>query len=370
MNKLIHGGDIYTAEEKGREVLDFSANINPLGISENVREAVRKSIDKCSNYPDPLCRKLRKALAEKSKKDEDYLIFGNGAADLIFRLVLAEKPKKAILLAPTFAEYEQALNTVNCEVEHYYLSSDNSFRLDEAFINLIDSKVDMVFLCNPNNPTGQLIDGKILLRVIEKCNTLNIRLLLDECFIDFVKEPISCTMIECIEKNKTLFVLRSFTKNYAIPGLRLGYGLCSDKELLVKMSEQGQPWNVSLLAQEAGIQALAEDGYLEESRKIVIAEREWLTVELMALNYKVFIPESNYIFFSIIENANSIGDEFKEAYINSFQKDLEEENILVRCCANYRGLEKGYFRIAVRNQNENMILIDALKRREKEWQKR
>ena len=370
MGKLIHGGDIYTAMDQGKEVLDFSANINPLGIPNSIKEAVIHSIDMCVNYPDPLCRKLGKELASKLNTSEEYLTFGNGAADLIFRLVLTEKPKKALLLAPTFAEYEQALKTVECDVEHYQLSADNSFGLDDDFLNHINEGLDIIFLCNPNNPTGQLIEQSLLIKIVEKCQSLNIRLMLDECFIDFVKEPDNHTMINFIKEKDTLFLLRSFTKSYAIPGLRLGYGICSDKELLTKISEQGQPWSVSLLAQEAGRQALSEDAYLQDSRNIIFEERSFLVNELSALGYQTFVPESNYIFFSIIENANKLDDELKEDYIDSFQNDMEKENILIRCCANYIGLKKGYFRIAVRNHKENTILVDTLKRREEEWQKR
>ena len=366
MKKIIHGGDIYShleqSTDKEQSLIDFSANINPLGLPEGVRVSIIESLDKCANYPDPLCRNLKNALSEKYSISQNNVILGNGASDLIYRLVLAKKPKKAMVLAPTFSEYEQALNAVGCQVATHLLTQERMFTLDNNFPNILDGSLDMLFICNPNNPTGLLVEKNLMVEVLDKCSRYNILLIIDECFIDFVKEPGRFTLKSMIQEKKNLFILCAFTKTYAMPGLRLGYGLCNDEELLEKMYAIWQPWNVSLVAQLAGLQALKEDDYLEKSRLIVLNEQIFLKEKLSNFGFEVYPSESNYIFFRIpLEKTYE--------YIDSFESDLANEGILVRSCANFTGLDNSYFRIAVRTREENEMLIDAIKKREDEWQK-
>lgn len=365
MTKLVHGGDIYTAMENGikqEDILDYSANINPLGMPEGVKTAVAGALDKCDHYPDPLCRKLSEAVAEKEGISKDYLIFGNGAADLIFRLVMAKSPAKAMVLAPTFAEYETALSLVKCEISRYQLKEKEGFALTEDFISCITDELDMIFLCNPNNPTGRQIDQDLLERIINVCKAKDVLLVVDECFIDFLEKPDKVTVRGHIADNPNLFILRAFTKNYAMPGLRLGYGICSDSGLMEAIADTGQPWSVSLVAQEAGLQALKEEEYLESARQLIFAERENLVKGLEKLGYTVFKPAANYIFFKLKQAEDT-------EYVDSFIEDMSREGILIRSCENYHGLAKGFFRIAVRKKEENLILLDKLNRRELAWQK-
>lgn len=365
--QLIHGGDIYTAECQGKKrdtLLDFSANINPLGLPKGVKDAVSEALDMCHCYPDPLCRELCQAVAEQQQVPPDFLIFGNGAADLIFRLVTARKPKKALLPAPTFAEYEQALKTAGCAVSRYMLQETDGFALKEEFLfHLEETEPEMVFLCNPNNPTGRLIEPSLLRRIAEVCRKQGVLLVVDECFLDFLEEPEQHTVKDLAADHSCLFILRAFTKNYAMPGLRLGYGICSDRTLLDEMFEAGQPWSVSLVAQQAGLRALKEDTYLQQARELVFREKVRLTSGLEKLGYKVFAPAANYIFFRLEEKADPL-------YHSSLAEDLKEEGILIRSCANYKGLTEGYFRIAVKQEEENKALLAALDRREALWQKR
>ena len=224
--KLTHGGDIYTYKEMfKREALDYSANINPLGMPRGVKEALIESIDSWANYPDPLCRKLKYDLAENEKVDNEYIILGNGAADIIFRLVYALKPKKAIVLAPTFSEYEEALTSVECKVQYHYLKEEDGFLLRDDFIECISDEIDMVFICNPNNPTGELVSIELLEKILKRCREKDVMLVMDECFNDFIEEPERYTMKNYLKENKNLFILKAFTKIYAMAGLRLGYGL-------------------------------------------------------------------------------------------------------------------------------------------------
>lgn len=351
MKKLTHGGDIYSQGS----IIDYSANINPLGLPEGVKKAVIESLDLCVNYPDPLCRELTAAVAQKEALNPDYLIFGNGAADVIFRLVLAKAPKKALVTAPTFSEYESALEAVGCPVSHHMLQEEEDFVVRGNLLTAITEDTEILFLCNPNNPTGIPMDRQLLLDVLKKCVEKNVLMVVDECFLAMTEE---ISLKDKVADYKNLFILRAFTKDYAMPGLRLGYGICSDGELLNRMFTVGQPWSVSLPAQKAGVQALKEDAYREESKNLIAQERMYLVGELKALGYKVYPPSANYIFFRV------------ETGKESFYENLCKAGFLVRDCSNYEGLEKGYFRIAVKKREDNEKLVEALKEREEKWQRR
>lgn len=354
MANLIHGGDIYSAREKGIEdILDFSANINPKGLPERVKQSIIDGLDSCVNYPDPLCRQLTSAISEFEKIGTESIICGNGAADIIFRFALALKPKKALVLAPTFAEYEIALDTVGCETVHYELKEDEGFIVNEEYLDVLDSSYDAIFLCNPNNPTGQLVSKELLEKILKICKEKEIIMVLDECFIEFVNDFEKYTMTSYIEKCKNLFILKAFTKSYAMPGLRLGYGLCGNRELLKQITDMGQPWAVSVPAQIAGIQALKETVYLEESLKEIWKERAYLVAELNKLGIKNYNPAANYILLRV--------DETSSYEVSTFKEKLLEKGIIIRDCSNYVGLKEGYYRIAVKSHSANERLINALK---------
>ena len=185
MNKHIHGGNIYTYQD----CLDFSANCNPLGTPESVKEAVRDSLEHLGDYPQVGYAPLKEALGEYEDMDPEHIICGNGAAELIFSLCQAVRPKRALIPVPTFAEYEQALASVGCEVEHVLLREEDTFQMQESFIDGLHRDLDMVFLCNPNNPTGILTDREFLFRVLRNCRELGILLVVYECFLYFIKEP-------------------------------------------------------------------------------------------------------------------------------------------------------------------------------------
>ncbi|MFV0518323.1 MAG: threonine-phosphate decarboxylase CobD [Aminipila sp.] len=355
MANLVHGGDIYSAREKGmNEILDFSANINPKGLPKRVKEAINACLDSCVNYPDPLCRELVAAISEFEEIDRKNIICGNGAADIIFRLVLALKPKKAMVLAPTFAEYEQALETVGCNTTHFMLKEQEDFAIDEVeYLSALDDSLDVVFLCNPNNPTGQLVSKDLLEKILEKCVQNKTLLVLDECFIEFIENYQQYTMKKYVETCENIFILKAFTKSYAMPGIRLGYGMTSNGELMNQIEKMGQPWSVSVIAQAAGVQALKEVDYLEESLKEIRQERLYLVSELNKLGIKTYMPTANYIFFNINNNKNY--------NVSDFKKKLLEKGIIIRDCSNYKGLTLGYYRIAVKSHSDNERLVYALK---------
>ena len=214
-----HGGDIYTY----KNLLDFSINVNPLGPADAVVEAAARSLQRIGEYPDSQSRELRNALAEKKGLAAEQFVIGNGAADLLFSLVLAEKPQKAMIVIPAFSEYEQALKTVGCEILYHEVKKENNFRLGTDLTEKITSELDFLFLCSPSNPAGQAVEKEFLIKIAEKCEKERVRLVLDECFVQFLTSGEEASMQLETGRFRYLFVLQAFTKIYAVPGIRLGY---------------------------------------------------------------------------------------------------------------------------------------------------
>jgi len=294
MTQYRHGGDIETEKAYySGELLDFSANINPLGMPSAVIRAAQDAILDAEQYPDPLCRKLRLAIARKEGLLPGHVLCGNGAADLIYRLALALQPKRGMVLAPTFSEYEEALKMTGCQVVHHRLSAANDFDLTEEILGHLTEDLDLLWLCNPNNPSGRLIDGALMDKILDRCSENNIFVAVDECFLELCRDgkPLTQRILEM----PNLFLLRAFTKGFAIPGLRLGYGLCGDPALLDRMALCGPPWAVSVPAMAAGLAALEEDGFLEKSRAYIAEERDWLLAALGRLGLWVCEGAANYL---------------------------------------------------------------------------
>ena len=340
MKEQIHGGDIY----RHPQALDFSSNINPLGTPESVIDAAAESLKRIANYPDIAYTELKQALAAYEHQPESFIICGNGAAELIFSLVLALRPSRAVVPAPTFAESRQALKAAGCEV---ITCPMEELRLGENLFSFLTKDTDLLFLCNPNNPTGFLMEPDLLNRIVDHCRKQNIFLVVDECFLDFVEEGERFSLKPLIRENHGLFLLKAFTKRYAMAGIRLGYGICSNENLLQEMGSVTQPWNVSIPAQAAGVAALKEKDYVEKAKKIVREERAFLKEEMRRLGLTVYDSLAKYIFFQGPEDL--------------YERCLKE-GILIRDCGNYPGLDKGYFRTAVKMHSENLQLIAVLKK--------
>lgn len=343
MLNLVHGGDIYSDKPK----IDLSANINPLGMPQSVMDAAKMSLNKCQNYPDPLCRKLTYALSIDEGIDKDWIICGNGAADIIFRLVYAEKPKKALILAPTFAEYEQALEAEGCSVVYHRLKYEDKFMVTERILDDINEDIDMLFICNPNNPTGQVVSKNLMIKILNKCREKDVLLIIDECFNDFLDESKEITMKDYLASYDNLFIIKAFTKMYAMPGLRLGYGMNSNKEIRDGMFRCGQPWSVSIPAQAAGVQALKEADYPEKTRDFVRKEKAYLIGELGRFHIEVIGSRANYIFF-------------KTDGVKNLKDEMQKRGILIRSCNNYHELTEEYYRIAIKTHEENAFFIKEL----------
>ena len=342
LKEYTHGGDVY----KNRVTLDFSANVNPFGTPEPVKAAIRAAAEGVFRYPDPYCGALREKLAARHGISTDAILCGNGAAELIFSFVSALKPKTALLPVPSFAEYETALRAFSVEPVFYPLCRENGFILTEKILGAITENTDVLLLCSPNNPTGRSIEKGLLLKILDRCRKTGTWLFLDECFVDLCDADRAFSLIGSLRDGDRVLLLNAFTKTYGMAGVRLGYAVSKNRELLLHMSETVQPWNVSTVAQYAGLAALDCPDWAARARALFAEEKPYLTRELTALGIGVLPGDANYLLLSGVPGLCG---------------KLLQKGILVRDCSNYHGLEDGDVRIAVRTHAENAALIAAIR---------
>jgi threonine-phosphate decarboxylase len=334
-----HGGDIYG---NPGVMLDFSVNTNPLGMPNEVHQALISQTGDCIRYPDPQCRKLRAAISLHEDVPEGMVLCGNGAADLIYRLCFAIKPRKALLCAPTFSEYERALGQAGCQVAHHVLRPEQQFALTADIEDLLVPGIDILFLCNPNNPTGRLMPEDMLERILRRAGQNGTKIVIDECFLDFTT---GCSVKNYLNEMPGLIVIKAFTKIYAMAGLRLGYLLASDRELLNRINDIGQCWSVSVPAQIAGAAALACKGWHDKTRRLVAKERHFLSESLEKLGITVCPSDANFL---LLHSEQPL------------YEPLLDKGILVRSCKNFIGLDALYCRVAVKMHHENTRLMEAI----------
>lgn len=336
-----HGGDWAAFEyDNGTLPLDFSISVSPLGMPEGAKAAAIAALANAERYPDPFCRRLRKVLSDHHGVSAEHIVCGAGAADLIYRAARVLRPSKAVLPAPTFSEYEAALD---CEIVRVILTEEQDFSLNETFLEALTPDVEAVFLCNPNNPTGRCTDFSLLWQILRRCEAIGAVLVVDECFLDFTGER---SMSEFLQ-SPNLVVLKAFTKTYAMAGLRLGYALCGDPALAERFFQCAAPWAVSSIAQAAGISALKDKNYVNQLRIFLQTERPRMANSLIQLGLRVIPSDANFLLFQSADT--------------HLCEKLRTRGILLRDCRNFIGLSAGWYRAAIRTSAENDVLLAALR---------
>jgi len=332
-------------------LIDLSANINPLGIPVGVREAIIAAIPRCDQYPDSFSRQMCRAIGRFEGLDAQWVFCGNGASDIIFRLPRATAAKKVLLSAPTFSDYERAAASFGATVIRHRLDPATGFAVDASFVQAAwDNRPEMVFVCNPNNPTGRLTERSIIAALLEYCAAFGSWLVVDECFLDFTAPAASYTSKPFLAGHSQLVVLKALTKIFALPGIRLGYALSASQELIQGLYFHGADWPLSNLAQAAGCAALntAEtSGYLQDTISLVAAERVKMEQQLGQLGFRMFPASANYVFL-------------RSPFTFDLATELNRRGIRIRRCANYHGLDSSYFRIAVAAPELNDRLLSAV----------
>ena len=336
-----HGGDIYRNQIR----LDFSVNTNPLGMPDSVREALHQAVEEAEHYPDIHAKELTKAVAERLRISEKRLVFGNGASELFHAVLHAVKPSKILIPVPSFLGYEEAAKAMDCEVIFYEMKKEEKFSLTERILDTLDESISLVFLANPNNPVGNLVEPELIFKIAEKCRQCDITLVLDECFMELTGKEMTHSFLNQLDEFPNVVVVRAFTKLYAIPGVRLGYLIC-EQTLAEKIRLQLPEWNLSVFAQRAGVAAIKEQEYVARAVVCIQTQRLFLREELKAAGCNVFDSDADYLLFY----------SEKKLYELFLQR-----GILIRDCSNFRGLQRGYYRIAVKSEEQNQIFADVLR---------
>ena len=350
LKRFEHGGNIYAAPPPGKSWLDFSANINPLGLSPAVKEAMTAHIDAVVHYPDPKGTALREALEKAYGVSSNSLLLGNGAAELFYLYMHTFRPRRVLLPVPSFSEYERAAGAIGAAIDYCYLSAEGDFSYPWETLRAACGHVDCIIIGNPNNPTGTLASAHELAALTDLAARKGTDILVDESFLDFLPSEEAYSVRELAQETDSLFVIRSLTKFYALPGLRLGFGVTTPLRRSL-MEGHKDDWNVNVLAQYAGVAALGDRDYQNESRRLVAAERDRLYAALTHMpGIEVCRPCVNFLLWRLVDG--SLAEPLMAA--------LREEGILVRSCANYVGLSPSYIRTAVRSPWDNKSFIQIL----------
>lgn len=353
--KDIHGGDIWKASaESGSEagsLLDFSASINPLGLSSRARSAVKQAIGLAGAYPEPASSALNGALASFHSVAPLSLAAGNGSTEFIYLLPQVFKPRSALIVEPAFSEYRKALEVFGCPVDSFVLREKEGFSFDlKRFEKKARSGYGLVYIGNPSNPTGAVVEKEAVLEAAGVLERYGSTLVVDEAFADFSER---CSVKREAVKRKNIVVLRSMTKFFSMAGLRLGF-IVSNRGVVKRFSKRLPPWSVNTVASFAAEAALGDAPYIERTHRWLASEKEFLFNGLKGLKrFTVYPSEANYLMVRI-KGTGLKAPEVRGA--------LLKRGILVRDLSTFRGLGPEYLRFAVKNREENAALIDGLKR--------
>ncbi|MEC5317833.1 threonine-phosphate decarboxylase CobD [Brenneria populi subsp. brevivirga] len=348
-----HGGNILEMALRigadADDITDFSANINPLGMPASLKAAIVGQLERAQRYPDVEYRELHGALARAHGCQAENIIAGNGATELIYAVTHYLQPRRALLLTPGFAEYRRALRRVDCVIDEYAMTQADGFQPDARLLAALDdAHYDCLFLATPNNPTGLMPDARLVLAVAERCRRRDTALIVDEAFIDFL--PDAPGLIPQLSAFPRLYILRSLTKFFAIPGLRLGYLVSGDRQGVDAMKRAREPWTINAFAALAGEMILDDRAYIAATRRWLADAQPRLYRELAAIpELQVWRPAANYIFLRCLRPEIDL------------QRALLERRILIRSCANYPGLSADHYRVAVKSDGDNRRLIAALR---------
>ena len=352
MKDLGHGANVDNMAKKfgknENDIIDFSSNVNPHIISD-LWKYVLEGLEKSRSYPDINYTNLRNNISDYIKVDSELIIPGNGATEIIYLLMKSIKRRLAIL-NPTFSEYGRGAKLNNLEIIDFHLKEENNFSIDLDEIQKNMDKFDSLFICNPNNPNGKVKDLNELLDLMIENDKL---LIVDETFMEFVGEEEKYSLINKIEQTPNLFILKAVTKFFGMPGLRLGYGVTSNKQIINNIYEYKEPWTINSFAENLSNYLFKDKEYINGSKDYYINERKFMLEELRKISrLKVYDTDTNFVLIKLDDDeANSLKLELFEKY-----------NILIRDASNFIGLDKSYIRVAIKSHNDNKVLIESLRK--------
>lgn len=351
-----HGGDVYTdGLLKGKELIDFSSNINPLGVPSSFTDRINEALQSVTRYPDIKYRELTQSINRYIKNQgnlednflkEENFILGNGAAEVIDLVV--SSLKRILIVVPSFVEYEEDAVRHNCEIIYSYLTEDMEYNYEDIYLKL--EAVDGLIIGNPNNPSGNIIDKDKFKVILDYCEENNKTIIIDEAFVEFTGDK-SISFVQNLTNYNCLFIIRALTKYFAMPGIRFGFGISRNTLLIESLKKRQNPWNINCFAETAAKYVLFDKEYIEASEKWVEEEKEFFPKELEKISFieRVYKTHSNYVLCKL----KGITDE-------QLYKFCIEEDIVIRRASNFRGLDENFVRFAIKDREMNGELIKVL----------
>lgn len=350
MKDLGHGANVEMMAEafnkNTEDIIDFSSNINPKVVP-NLEEYIFEGLSKCKSYPDINYTKLRRNIGNYININPQYIIPGNGATEIIY-LLMKNIKKRLAILNPTFSEYERGAKLNNLEIINFMLNKNDEFSVNLKEIEDNIDRFDSLFICNPNNPNGKVKNIEELLKIMIKNDKL---LIVDETFMEFVYEEENYSLIKYVEKYKNIFILKAVTKFFGMPGLRLGYGVTSNKKLLDDIYRYKEPWTVNSFADTLSNYIFKDEEYINSSKEYYLNERAYMLNSLRKIEkIHVYDTDTNFI---LIRLKDIKAEQLK-------LKLFKESNILIRNASNFIGLDENYIRIAIKSHEENQLILKEL----------
>lgn len=353
-----HGSDIEQIEKyygiPGEQIVKFGANVNPLGLSGSVKKALADHLDLITSYPDRDYKDLRRVIAAYCGTEMDYVVTGNGSTELISLLISQRRAKHALVIGPTYSEYERELSLTGGRISNYYLNEARNFRLDiEDFETALSSDVDFLILCNPNNPTSSALTQDELKVVAELCQKHGIFIMIDETYVEFAPSVKKITAVPLVKDFDNLMVLRGVSKFFAAPGLRLGYGITSNQDFLDNLKKHQNPWSLNSIGAYAGELMLQDQDYIQRTRDLILTERRRCLETLEGFPHvKAYPAYGNFILVKLLEEGLTSFEVFEHAI---------KQGMMIRDCSSFEGLPGEYIRFCIMNPEDNTRLLNCIR---------
>lgn len=355
-----HGSDIEKVCEhyglKKDDIVNFGANVNPLGLSEQVKKALAAHLDLLSSYPDRSYTSLRNILSTYCQIPADFILPGNGSSELISLLIEERRPKHTMILGPTYSEYSRELGFSDSTIDCFYLKPEQDFQLsvEELCLALAKKQIDFLILCNPNNPTSSAIFHPELIKLLEFCQDHNIFVMIDETYVEFAPDVDAVTAVPLTQNFQNLMVLRGVSKFFAAPGMRFGYGITGNAEFLKKLKSKQIPWSLNSLGAFAGELLFQDKEYIKKTRNLILSEREYMYTKLRELPFFYVYPAyANFLLVQIQKVGLTSSDVF-EACIR--------EGLMIRDCSSFTGLEGEFVRFCIMDPEDNRRLLTVFQK--------
>lgn len=353
-----HGSDLEKIADyyhlNKENIILFGANVNPLGLSGQVKKDLAAHLDVISSYPDRNYTDLKKAIAFYTGSSAEHIVVGNGSTELISLLISQRAPKKALLLGPTYSEYARELNLVGGTLEYYNLKEEQDFKLDISDLtDALKSDIDLLIICNPNNPTSSAISTSDIRELLSVCRSLGIFVMIDETYIEFAPKGATLSAVPLVPEFDNFMVIRGVSKFFAAPGLRFGYGLTSNQAFLQTLLTHQNPWSLNSVGAYAGERMLKDTDYIKKTWTLIDSERTRMCTELSGLDtVKIYPAYANFVLVRILKEGLTSFDVFEKAI---------HQDLMIRDCSSFESLNGEYVRFCIMNPEDNDRLLDVFR---------